>query len=505
MQTMLRFPTRLALVALALGVAADLLFYRRALGISLPLFVMLGLGLLIWRARAEERPPALANLWLGAAALLFALLVAVRANMALTALNLCACAALLFLQAMSFRSEPIGALSTGQLLVRGLLTSLEMIFLPAALFADAASRLPAGGERIRALAPVGRGVVLAAPVLATFTLLLAGADSVFASFVAAVLNIQLPFDAAEVLGHGMFVGAFAWACAGGMLVALHDRPAPSYEELPAEGVTRPLRAAELRGGWRPVGAIEALTVLVAVDVLFGGFMLVQAAYLFGGLDTLQRTGMTYAEYARRGFFELLAVACMSLGLLWLLALLTRRDTPGRRRAFNAACGLMTALVLGLLASAFQRMLLYQAAYGFTQLRIYTLSFMVWLALVLVLFMAALLRDRPRLFTFGGFVSALVCLAALNLANPDVLIVRENIARYQASGDLDARYLARLSADAAPALVASLGALGDEERAIITDALKGQLAQIEQIEAESGWPAWHLGRQAAKQAIERAVP
>jgi hypothetical protein len=182
-----------------------------------------------------------------------------------------------------------------------------------------------------------------------------------------------------------------------------------------------------------------------------------------------------------------------------LAGLTRR--AGRQRlAFNAACGAMVALLLGLLASAFQRMMLYQAAYGFTHLRIHTLSFMVWLGLVLLLFLAALLRDEPRIFTFGGFVSALAYLAALNFANPDALIVRENIARYQAGGRLDAHYLATLSADGTPDLVAALPSLGGEERAVLAEALAQKRRELEQVDAESGWPAWHLGRAWAHMAV-----
>jgi hypothetical protein len=498
MHASLRSPSRLLLAALALGLAADLLFHGRALGISAPLFVALGLGLLLWRSRAEGRPPTSANLWLGGAALLFALLIAVRADLFLTALNLCACAGLLFLQAIGFRSEPLARLPAWRTGVRAMVASVELAFLPAPLVAEGASRLLASSDRARSLAPVGRGLVLAAPVLVTFTLLLVAADSVFASYISAVLSLELPFDAASALGHGLFVGAVSWVCAGGMLVALRGAGA-APEELPSEGETRRLSAPSVP--WRPLGAVEALTVLLTVCGLFGAFMLIQAAYLFGGLDTLARTGMTYSEYARRGFFELLAVAFLALCLLWLLALLTRRDTRRTRNAFNTACVLLTTLVLGLLASAFQRMMLYQAAYGFTHLRLYTLSFMVWLALVLLLFVAALLGDRPRLFTIGTFVSALVYLAALNLANPDALIVRENVARYQASGKLDSWHLTTLSADGAPALVAALPALGAEERAVVEEALATQLAEIEEIEAGSGWPAWHLGRALARGAIE----
>ncbi len=361
--------------------------------------------------------------------------------------------------------------------------------------------------------PVGRGLLLAAPVLLVFTGLLMAADSVFSSYVLQIFSLELPFDASTLLAHTMITGIVAWLYAGGALTALHrgeprsafatvtaqanrlldalfGAPQPAAV-LPAEGDTQPLPT--IRRPLLAIGCVEALTVLVAVDVLFGGFIMVQAAYFFGGLDTLARSGMTYAEYARRGFFELVAVACLALALLWLLALLAQRDSRWQRRAFNMASALLILLVLGLLASAFQRMSLYEQAYGYTRLRLYTHSFMIWLAVVLGLFLLALLRDRPRIFVSGSFVAALLYLATLNIANPDALIVRENIARYQAGGDLDLRYLFQLSADAAPALATAAAQLPPVERDGVLGFLANQRGELAAALEAQGWPAWSLAR------------
>jgi hypothetical protein len=153
---------------------------------------------------------------------------------------------------------------------------------------------------------------------------------------------------------------------------------------------------------------------------------------------------------------------------------------------------MIALVLAMLASAFSRMQLYEEAYGFTRLRVYTHSFMVWLAAALLLFLLALLRDRPRWFSTGTLVAALLYVAALNIANPDALIVRLNVARFQESGKLDAEYLATLSADAAPALAAAMPSLSPADRAAVADALHND--RIDAASALSGgWPSWQWAR------------
>jgi hypothetical protein len=522
----LKHPTRILLIALVLGIAADQLFYGRGAGVSVPLFVVLGLAALAWLSAAEERRPERANLWVGASALFFALCLAWRDAPLLTALNLLAVLGLLVLLAASWRGEPLARQPEERALGRVLAAVLEIAFRPAPLVAHGAGQVHVERAYLRRIVPVGRGLALATPALALFTALLMAADSVFASYVTQALSIDLPFDLASVAGHALLALSVAWACAGGLLVALlsDSRSAaggafeallgwlvglvrvPPAEgqagsELPAEGATQPLRAPA-----RPLislGLAEGVTVLALVDALFGGFMLIQGAYFFGGLDTLARTGMTYAEYARRGFFELLAVACLALGMLCALAVVTRRKARGQRVIFNTASAAMIALVLGLLASAFQRMLLYEDAYGFTQLRLYTHSFMIWLAAVLGLFLLALLRGRPRLFSYGVVAAALIYLAALNIANPDALIVRENVARYQAGGKVDAYYLAGLSADATPDVIQALPALDRSSQETIVERLGYQRTELDATWAGEGWPSWNLGRARALAALEAA--
>ncbi|HEX6289688.1 MAG TPA: DUF4173 domain-containing protein, partial [Herpetosiphonaceae bacterium] len=319
---------------------------------------------------------------------------------------------------------------------------------------------------------------------------------------------DLPFDwSVDVMrwfGHLLFVLVATYVSAGALLTALtQDQSTPAQSLTPgdlpvepAEGETQKLG----RRGRRFLGFTEALTVLVAVDVLFGGFMAIQAAYLFGGISTLERTGMGYAEYARRGFFELVAATCLALGLIWLLAFLTQRVLVWKQRAFNTSSGILILLMLGMLASAFKRLLLYEDYYGYTRLRLYTHGFMIWLAVILLICLFALWRTRFRLFVAGSMATALIYLALLNVVNTDALIVRENIRRYQASGKLDVDYLQTLSVDATPTLVAGLDTLSDQARASLDQHLIRQLHTLRAIAADDGWPSWHVARMRALAAL-----
>jgi hypothetical protein len=500
MSTALRSPLVLLLAALALGVLADRWFVERWVGISAPLFVLLGLAFLLWRAQAEGRPPARANLWMGASALLFAGLIAVRDNPTLVFLNAVAVVGLLLMQVAHFHGPAWTRLPVVRMIVDLTVATFKVGIDAAPLGIAAARSIPPQRLEVRRAMPVLRGLLLAAPVLLCFGALLASADRVFASYVGQLFRFELPFSFSSLVWHSTLALIAAWFCAGGLHAALLSDPAPlPVSSLPAEGDTQRLQSDEQP--WRVLGWVEALTVLVLVDLLFGTFMLIQGAYFFGGMDTLDRTGMTFADYARRGFFELLTVACLTLGLLWCLALVIKRVTGGRQRAFNTAAVVMVVLVVGILASAFQRMLLYEQAYGFTELRLFTHTFMIWLALILVLSIVTLLRDQPGRFVSVGLISALVYLALLNLANPEALIVQANLARYQQTGKLDPDYLASLSADATPDLARSLGGLKPDDQEILRSALN--LRRTSTIEAMDtyGWPAWQLARWRALDALE----
>lgn len=490
---------RVLLVALVLGICADLLFYGQQLGISAPIFVSAWLVALIGLSVSQGRRPTRANLWLGAAALFFAACLALRDAPLLVALDTIAVLGALLLLVTHYRGPALVRLPIGRVLQHTLHAIGAIGVRPAGLVNQSIQSMPIEPAQMRRLLPLVRGLMLALPVLIVFGALLMAADDVFASYVIDMMSFRFPFDPATAMSNIAVTLIVAYLSAGGLQIALAGyAPKIGHQEgtydLPADGITKRLDQPQA-SFWR-LGCTEALTVLLAVDLLFSGFMLVQAAYFFGGMDTLNRTGMTYAVYARRGFFELLAVTGLSLGLLWMLTVLTQRPQRWQRRVFNGASAALIGLMLGLLASAFQRMLLYEQAYGYTHLRLYTHSFMIWLAVVLPIFLVALLRNRLRIFTVGCIATGLIYLALLNVINPDALIVRENIARYQTSGKLDTEYLASLSADAIPALTDSLGKLDSGVRTELDPQLKEKLDVLQQAAAEYSWPSWHVARSQA---------
>ncbi|HEU4348837.1 MAG TPA: DUF4173 domain-containing protein [Actinoplanes sp.] len=207
------------------------------------------------------------------------------------------------------------------------------------------------------------------------------------------------------------------------------------------------------GSAKPVSRLEWAIPLTLLVLLFTLFVALQLAVLFGDSRyVLDTAGLTYAEYARSGFWELLVVTGLTLLVLAGAVRWAPRATTTDRALIRAILGALAVLTLVIVASALHRMNVYAGTYGLTRLRILVALCELWLGVTFLLVIVAGIRLRaawlPRVVVAAG-VLALLGLAA---ANPDRLIAEQNITRYEETGRIDLGYLADLSADAVPALL-----------------------------------------------------
>ena len=188
---------------------------------------------------------------------------------------------------------------------------------------------------------------------------------------------------------------------------------------PLKRLTRPVEGLSME-------AAGPVTVLAVLDVLYAFFLAVQCAALFGGADYLAQVGISYASYARSGFFQLVAVAAVNLACL--LACLALCKGEGRGLRMVQVLGTLLVAASGvLLVSALWRMNLYVGAYGLSFKRALT----YWgMAVLAVLLAAALWKVWHRHFRwFRVLLSVGVAgWLLLNYANVDALVARYNIGR-----------------------------------------------------------------------------
>lgn len=217
-----------------------------------------------------------------------------------------------------------------------------------------------------------------------------------------------------------------------------------------------------------LGTVETVIILGLLDVLFLSFVVFQLPYLFGGMDFVQNTpDLKLADFARRGFGELVAVAFLVLPMLLASHWLLRRDNAKNETIFRVLAGVQIALLFVIMASAMQRLVLLTGdlGYGWTTVRFYPMVFMIWLAVVFVWFGWTVLRGRRKNFGWGALWSAIVILGATNLMNPDDFIARKNIELMQQGRDYDAYYINWISADAVPAVLDGLPFMSADDQCV----------------------------------------
>ena len=430
------------LQALLLGVAADLLLRDGITGIGLPLWLLLlALSAAALFLRAGRQLPRETAAWLTVSTLLGSAM-AWRAADALQFFDFAATIFALGMAAVSL-ADARAALFASRLrdtvwAGARVVGSVAIGIVPLAL-RDVA--LPVAREELRGrLRPAVRALLIALPLVFVFGSLLRGADPVFAS-IFAFPDINF----ASLASHVAVIGFFAWVVAGWARAALLRDPSVGRapETLPFT-----------------LGQLDVTAALGTLNVLFALYVATQLGWFFGGERFLQaRTGLTAAEYARQGFFQMVWVVVLVLPILLVTRATLRPGRALERRHTMLALPLI-ALLLIMIVSAVLRMRLYVHYYGLTLDRFYPLVFMGWLAIVLTWLALTVLRGRGRAFVGGAVTVALVILALLNVFVPDRLVAGTNVARARGEARagapaLDLTHLATLGGDAVPLAVSSV--------------------------------------------------
>ena len=438
-------PNRLWLAVIALAWVFDLLFWKHAPGISFSIYVLLTLaaGFILTRMEAVRAARAAVILLLPIG--FFALVTFNRAEpFTLFAAHVFT----LFLMALlvvTFVGGRWPLYSFADYVVNfarliGSMAAQPVIFRGETKESPADTGEAAAGRPKRVWSVV-RGVLIAIPIIVIFAALLSSADLIFADRLNQVVELFRLEKLPEYIFRLIYILIIAYVLAG---VYLHAARKSTDSTL--LGLDKPLFAPFL-------GFTEAAIVLGSVVALFAAFVVIQVQYFFGGEANITLAGYTYAEYARRGFGELVAVAFFSLLLYIGLSAITRRQTARQRNVFAGLGVALTLLVGVILLSAYDRLLLYEAAYGFTRLRTYTNVFLIWVGVLLVAVVVLDLLKRQRLFAFAMLMAALGFGLSLSLLNVDAFIAGHNIQRGMAGYDLDSGYLAQLSTDAVPVMTA----------------------------------------------------
>lgn len=417
------------LICLGLGILAELSFFHGVIGISYPIFIAAFYAVLYYRLgfKVSHRRIGLllmVVIWVLSASFLF------YDNEFFYGINILVIPVLVFVHivlittpnhvdwvSFVFYNRVIQKISQTFSYVK---RWLKIIF-KRTLFRQMSN------ETSNTIKKIVKGLFVGVPLLIVITILLISADEKFADIMMEIpefilklnfLEYFFRFGAALMLSL-LFFGAFQ------TLKKRYVLPL-GRQTVQAEKVT-----------W---DSVIAGTILVLLNAIYLLFVVIQFTYFFG--DALHED-YTYAEYARRGFFELVLVTVINWTLLLICLKLVKAGKKGYGFFMKAMYSLLIVASGFMLASAYIRLSAYEAAYGFTLDRILAHTFMLFL---MVIFAYTLIRVWLEGISIAHFyiIAGLLFYTGLNTINLEEVIVDNNLNRYEETGKIDIYYLDSLS-------------------------------------------------------------
>jgi hypothetical protein len=421
-------------IALAFGGFFTLLFYKAWLGLNIPLFTLTIITLLciITKSLSQQIKPGTKLYYLGAA--LLGVSTTLTSSEILQFLNIIGILLLFDLSLLHQFYENRQwdfAKHLGRMLGLAFQSTIS-IWMPFVDFTNFLKRTRLlKNDRAR---NIFIGTMISIPFLFIITALLSGADLLFGKLTHNIFSAVFSADIFDII----FLTVFGFLACYCILCGT----------LSGTGTEKQKERAKADASI----AVTIMTLLCLVYIIFCG---IQLTYLFGnGLFVLPEE-FTFAEYARRGFFELLTVTIINILLMLLASALFKES-----RLLRLLISLMTVCTYIMIASATYRMLLYIGAYQLTFLRVFVLLALVIDAFVLAGVLTYEYNRKFPLFQYSVAVVS-ICFIIFSFSKPDYFIASYLIDQKELLDAEDIIYLTQeLSEDAAPAV---LPLLADQDR------------------------------------------
>lgn len=436
----------LLLGAFGIGLLFDLMFYGQGLGISYPLFVIGLYALFIWQARQRiqlrfSRKQAF-DWILSLPIFLLALTFFLFSNPHFHLFNLMLIPFLFVIQTILITKrhqakwyEPGFFMEMMETL---LLYMPKYTRLPFRLTKEwIKSRL--NSEKYGVMKKIFIGVGISVPLLVVVLSLLSNADSVFGHFLGEIPRRLIDIHSLEAIFRMFLIGIVTILVFAYMYSVFGKRE---------ETVVLPVPEDDKKIVW---DGIILVTILAIINIVYTAFTYIQISYLFSGVKRILPDGLTYAEYAKNGFNELVTVTVINFLILLCTMHFASRAKQMLYRMIQVLLSMLTICTGFMLVSAYFRLSLYEDAYGYTHTRLLAHIFMIFLFVLFIIALFKIWRDGFSLIQYYAIVT-LVSYVILNYINMDVIIAKNNIQRYHSNGTIDIEYLSRLSYDAIPVVM-----------------------------------------------------
>jgi hypothetical protein len=473
------------LFSLMLGGIFDRLLIDKAFGISYFIFIGLCIGFFLWSIRDRLRLEKSFGWFLLIPTALLAISFAVHTVEIFNLLN--------------FLGVPILMIASSILIVNPSLKWDKASFITVMLrkgIGNVFSNITKPFTILKASIKIGRtvqmkegkkqiliGILVSLPLLVILIILLSSADMVFGYYFANLTEIFTNINIEEFLPHTIVILIIAFYLFG------YVWSFKSEEKAIEKGLSTPTV------NWE---AVTIITVLVALNILYLIFTMIQFSYLYGGANVALPANFTYAEYARKGFFELATVTFINFIIVLNCLKYIKKDNKRLLKIANILLTVLVAFTLNMLFSANFKLTLYEAAFGYTFLRVSVHLFML-LLFILCLVVATGIWYRRIPIVKSIIVITIIMYTIINYLNIDGFIARKNIERYTETGKLDAYYLTSLSFEAVPYLIELRDNSDSSIKVVIDENLK---YRKEVLDKENSWAEFNFSKNRTRKLLNQ---
>ncbi|PQP81157.1 DUF4173 domain-containing protein [Paenibacillus sp. PCH8] len=519
------------LSAWILAVIHQYLFYGHEVGVSYPIFIVLFYGFMYLFARDRMRVLTAIDAFVAGIVLLLSLTFLLHDNELLRVLNFLAVPGLIILHMTYLLGRKqrqwweIGLIGTA---IDHLLPQAIRHWGTVAAIAVKAGGRGMGKSQKTVVFKVLIGLVASLPILFVVVTLLSSADGIFNEYLSGfpewlnqlTLMPGLPRIIWIFIVGVLFFG-YVWGYVQPMQYEAEKRANAHWKNGAASTVItrdhmqevspeKPVTEGQFTNKMTPeppstpvhrepfrLDPIIVGTMLMVINCVYVLFVLVQFSYLFGAGEGYLPADLSYAEYARSGFAELVLVTGINFFILIIALQYTRSSGRAGSIVHQVLLLVLVSCSAIMLYSAFMRLNLYEQAYGYTYIRFLVHAFMIFMVLLLLI---AGLRIRYTSIPLIRWyiVLAITAYVAVNYVGMDNRIAELNIERYHQTGQIDASYLASLSADATPLLREfALKEYPDLKREMLE-----RQADLDMYTADRSWPSYNVARHRAEQELSK---
>jgi len=299
-----------------------------------------------------------------------------------------------------------------------------------------------------------KGIIVAIPFLFIIIILLSSADQMFSKLLSDFFQNSFgswfkDFDSTVSTLAKLFIGGCISVYSMVYLFSLWNKESVLHTFLRKNGDRN---INEAKKNWDVVVTAVFMGLLNLVFILF---VIVQVKYMFGGEANVIGSGanFSYAEYARRGFTELLIVSALVYAIVLVMNLKVYAANLFQKLVFRGNFTIMVFCALVINYSSFSRLLLYESVYGFTNLRVMVdFAIVIITALYLCLLISSLLKSPWKFINASTAIIGVLAYCAFVSVPTDSIVAKLNYNRYKENGKIDISYLTTLSDEAIPVLV-----------------------------------------------------